>query len=183
MKRKLPNLDKRHTKHRPVSPEEAKLWREEMGEEALLPPSEKESAGVWARSEAVVKSEDQPKAPCLNPPPFKGRKTIISLQSFDSRALLKLRRGVVEPEAVLDLHGYSQASAHAALLHFVEKCRTDGVRLVLIITGKGRGGGGTLRALLPRWIEETPLRGRIIAYDVAGPRHGGEGAWYVRIRK
>ncbi len=58
-----------------------------------------------------------------------------------------------------------------------------GVPLVLIITGKGRRSGGTLREELPRWLRESPLREAIIAYDVAGPRHGGEGAWYVRIRK
>jgi DNA-nicking Smr family endonuclease len=86
-------------------------------------------------------------------------------------------------DATLDLHGHTQASAHAALVHFIGECQTRGARLLRVITGKGRAGGGALRELVPRWLEETPLRGHILAYDVADLRHGGEGAWYVRIRK
>lgn len=102
---------------------------------------------------------------------------------LDARSKASIRRGKQSVEAVLDLHGHTRDSAHAMLTRFIEAAQARGDKLVLIITGKGKLGGGTLKTWLPRWLEETPLRGRIIAYDIAGPRHGGDGAWYVRIRK
>jgi DNA-nicking Smr family endonuclease len=70
-----------------------------------------------------------------------------------------------------------------------------GDRNVLVITGKGTRAEmermrdftveerGVLRRLVPLWLGEPELRGMVISYTTAGPRHGGDGALYVRLRK
>ncbi|MGE3916024.1 MAG: Smr/MutS family protein, partial [Hyphomicrobiaceae bacterium] len=65
------------------------------------------------------------------------------------------------------------------------------------ITGKGRGRSdpgaaswasgddelGVLRRSVPRWLAEPPLRGLVIACQPASVRHGGDGAFYVLLRR
>jgi DNA-nicking Smr family endonuclease len=89
----------------------------------------------------------------------------------------------------LDLHGYTQAQAHSALLHFLSNAHARDVRLVLVITGKGsktlgRGGEmGVLRRQVPQWLGLPEFRSFVIGFEDAHVAHGGEGALYVRVRK
>lgn len=88
-------------------------------------------------------------------------------------------------DKTLDLHGMTQAAAHHALLRFVTLAVRQEKRTLLVITGKGSrlAGGGVLRRLLPLWLEEPPLRAHILACTHARTEDGGEGAFYVRLRK
>ena len=54
---------------------------------------------------------------------------------------------------------------------------------MLVVTGKGLESGGTLRHMVPRWLNEEPNRARVLAFCPAQPRHGGGGALYVLIRR
>ena len=55
---------------------------------------------------------------------------------------------------------------------------------MLVITGKGaREGEGVLRRAVPRWLGEPGCRARVLAVAPAQPRHGGEGALYVLLRR
>jgi DNA-nicking Smr family endonuclease len=84
----------------------------------------------------------------------------------------------------LDLHGYTQAQAHSALLHFLSNAHARDVRLVLVITGKGRGGEmGVLRRQVPQWLGLPEFRSFVIGFEDAHVAHGGGGALYVRVRK
>ena len=49
--------------------------------------------------------------------------------------------------------------------------------------GKGSGGDGILRRMFPRWIQAGPHRARVLGVEPAHARHGGEGAWYVQLRR
>ena len=97
----------------------------------------------------------------------------------------RLKRGLHPVEARLDLHGRTQAEAHRELSEFVEICYRRGRRCVLVITGRGLGpdGSGVLKSAVPRWLEETALRRRILAIATAQPRHGGAGALYLLLRR
>jgi DNA-nicking Smr family endonuclease len=63
---------------------------------------------------------------------------------------------------------------------------------VLVITGKGlkkleRDAAviverGVLRAMLPLWLSEADIAPLIAGWDSAAQGHGGEGAFYVRLR-
>jgi DNA-nicking Smr family endonuclease len=101
------------------------------------------------------------------PPPF----------GVDGATAKRLQRGKIEPDATIDLHGMTQAQAHARLASFVRHGHDIGNRCVLVITGKG----GVLRELAPRWLEE--LRSAVTGVHAAHQRHGGGGAFYVYLRR
>ena len=85
--------------------------------------------------------------------------------------------------ARLDLHGLDQDRARAALHAFVAHAQADGMRAVLVITGKGRTGGGVLRARVPEWLSEAPARAAVAGVSPAEARHGGDGALYVALKR
>lgn len=105
---------------------------------------------------------------------------------LDKRTLQRLRRGLIRPERQIDLHCLSQADAHQALSRFIVAAQRAQQRCVLVITGKGlRSGGATgiLKANVPRWLNEAPLRPLVLAFAFAMPSDGGDGALYVLLRR
>lgn len=112
------------------------------------------------------------------------------MATFDRREAKELNAGRVAVEARIDLHGMRQREAYAALKAFLVRAQAEGRRHVLVITGKGSVGGetsggepGVLRRAVPFWLERPELRSVVVSFTRAGPRHGGEGALYVRLRK
>ena len=69
----------------------------------------------------------------------------------------KLKRGQIAPDARIDLHGMTEAAAHRALLAFLAGAQARGLRLVLVITGKGNPKNEDRRALdaCAAWRAET----------------------------
>jgi DNA-nicking Smr family endonuclease len=108
------------------------------------------------------------------------------LAEFDRRQMRKLGGGQREIEARLDLHGLRQSEAHAALRVFLQRCFAKRLRLVLVITGKGRAGDdgdrGVLRRNVPRWLDEPEVRAIVVGFGAAHVRHGGDGALYIQLR-
>ena len=110
---------------------------------------------------------------------------------MDRRRFEKMKRGRMEPEARLDLHGLTSERAHAALTAFVLSAAARELRLVLIITGKGKAEEsshqprrhGILRHSLPHWLAAPPLIGHVLQVAPAHQRHGGAGAFYVYLRR
>jgi hypothetical protein len=97
-------------------------------------------------------------------------------------------------DAILDLHGMTQAQAHGALIQFLRRAQASGHGIVLIVTGKGAPSGadgftgpaaerGILRRMVPQWLALPDLRPLVLGFDEAGPRQGGGGALYVRLRR
>jgi len=92
-------------------------------------------------------------------------------------------------DARLDLHGKTQAQAHGELLRFLRRAQSQGAKFVLVITGKGSlapGDGserGVLRRQVPLWLSQPQLRNYVTAFERAHVAHGGEGAFYVRLRR
>jgi DNA-nicking Smr family endonuclease len=136
-----------------------------------------------------VKAETRPTAPV-------SRRTV----GIDGNTADRLRRGLLEPQARLDLHGLTERDAHCALLTFLRGARSRKIRLVLIVTGKGGSGPGrteeapfdlgldmrrrgVLRMMTPRWLKEPGVGEFIADVREAHRRHGGSGALYVYLRK
>jgi DNA-nicking Smr family endonuclease len=128
-----------------------------------------------ARPTAAHPAAALPKAA---PPLEIGRSAGLDRARFE-----KLKRGQMDIEARLDLHGKTQDEAHRELSAFIARAQSQGKRLALVITGKGREGKGVLRESVPRWLNEPALRGRVLALSSAQPRDGGSGALYVLLRK
>jgi DNA-nicking Smr family endonuclease len=105
----------------------------------------------------------------------------------------KLRRGQMALDATIDLHGMRQAEARIALHRFIKARAARGDRTVLVITGKGlkKMGDdaaiiverGVLRSMLPAWLGEPDISPLIAGWDVSAQDHGGEGAFYVRLKR
>ena len=106
----------------------------------------------------------------------------------------KLRRGLMEPDARIDLHGMTQAAAHRTLFTWLAAARSRGYRLVLVVTGKGNpkndenapwmmSAHGVLKQMVPRWLNEPELAALIADVRPAHVKHGGGGALYVYLRK
>ena len=144
---------------------------------------------------AVEKSVDLVQAPTV---PGQGRSRLSagpSYSNLDKRTANRLRRGQVRIEARLDLHGYTQADAHRAVAAFISDSRRVGRRCILIITGKGSPREyvdvgfmpdreiGVLRRNLPRWLAESPVREMVLHFEPARTKHGGDGAFYVLLRR
>jgi DNA-nicking Smr family endonuclease len=110
-------------------------------------------------------------------------------QNFDRDISRSLSRGKILPQASLDLHGMTLAAAERAVAAFLEDTTARGLRVVLIVTGKGlrlEGGrmlGGRIRAEFVGWLNRADNRHRVRAVRTAHPRHGGGGAFYVLLRR
>jgi DNA-nicking Smr family endonuclease len=165
------------SRKRVVSEEERALFVETLSGARKSQPAPKAQKKP-AQSESIAKQK--PQAPRVN-------------GATDRR----LRKGEMEPEARLDLHGLTEASAHHAVLTFVRTAHARGLKLVLIVTGKGKPvardqpfdmelahrARGVLKSMTPRWLQEPELAKLIADIRSSHRRHGGDGALYVYLRK
>jgi len=107
-------------------------------------------------------------------------------QGTDRRTAQRLKRGKLEIDARLDLHGYSLAAGHTRLLEFLRATQAHGGRCVLVVTGKGgrdRGAPGKLKTAVPEWLNEPLFRPLVLSVTHAQPKDGGTGALYILLRK
>ena len=111
---------------------------------------------------------------------------------MDAKTHARMTRGKLAPEARIDLHGLTLAEAHPDLIHFILNAQSAGLRLVLVITGKGKRGPdtgpipqrmGALRHQLPIWLRQPPLGPAVLQVTEAHQKHGGSGAFYVYLRR
>lgn len=111
---------------------------------------------------------------------------------IDKNKLSLLKRGKIKPEKILDLHGLTSVEAKTKAIEFTKINFNLGLRLLLIITGKGkikindlnREGlnTGVLRKSLKSWLYESDLRPYILGIISSHISHGGEGAFYVYLK-
>ncbi|MEM6886587.1 MAG: Smr/MutS family protein [Pseudomonadota bacterium] len=111
---------------------------------------------------------------------------------MDKKTFSRMTRGKLKPEGRIDLHGMTLARAQSALIHFIMSAYGSQKRLVLVITGKGKhrdeGGPiparhGALRHHVPHWMAQPPLSHVVMQVAPAHGSHGGDGAYYVYLRR
>ncbi len=98
------------------------------------------------------------------------------------RVLQELRRGHIEVELEVDLHGLTVAYAKETLDDFLRECRARRIRCARIIHGKGKGSENrqpVLKSKVNYWLR---LREEVLAFCSATRRDGGTGAAYVLLR-
>jgi DNA-nicking Smr family endonuclease len=112
--------------------------------------------------------------------------------AMDRKTFTRMSKGKLVPEGRIDLHGMTLERAHNALVRFMLMSHSRGRRLVLVITGKGKDrdeGGpipvrrGVLRHQVPHWLEVPPLAQVVLQVIPAHISHGGEGAYYVYLKR
>ncbi|UJQ93470.1 Smr/MutS family protein [Mariluticola halotolerans] len=112
-------------------------------------------------------------------------------RDIEPRIRRRLMRGQLPIDGTIDLHGMRQSEAHTALLRFVAARYARGDRTLLVITGKGlkkTGYGaieqkGVLRHMLPIWLRDPAMAPMIAGWEISAQAHGGEGAYYVRLKR
>lgn len=189
-----------------LRPEEREIWQKVT---ATARPRQPEQARPVDDPRAPSKPV-QPKGRIAPPPVFRigehapvarpllaaapAPRDQLAMQAIvmDRGAHRAMTRGRLEPEARIDLHGMTLAEAHPALTGFVLRARASGRRLVLVITGKGKQRpdhgpvpirSGVLRHQVPHWLSLPPLSAAVLQIAAAHARHGGEGAYYVYLRR
>lgn len=170
---------------RRLSSEERALWAKVV--ESVRPlhlseaqPAVPEPEAKAAEPKAELKSG--PKAP-------QQQKLRAGLGSnLDGTWDRRLGRGLVQPEMSVDLHGHNLATAHSLLDERLDSAISQGVRLLLLITGKPPTGElpvarGRIRAAVGDWLAASRHARNIAAVRAAHPRHGGAGALYIVLRR
>ncbi|MCP2680030.1 Smr/MutS family protein [Maricaulaceae bacterium NA33B04] len=187
----------RRSPHRPLSAEEHELWRrtakgfkplDESRLKRLEDPAPPSSKSDLMRQSAPLKDG----AGYRDPAPVK--RTPV-----DRGSEKKIRRGRVEIEARIDLHGMTQKKARSQLLNFLRRAHENGCRQVLVITGKGAGARaidqrrfepwnpedralpGVLRRSFTQWMDDPAFASLVSGYAESHRRHGGSGAFYVML--
>jgi len=183
---------------RPLRPDETRLW-------AVVTATVRPAHGRGARIKAASTPPADEALPVIAaaeltkaPPRFAGR---LKPKGPEPRAKTPAPPeptppGKIEPnrkrrisrerdplDRRLDLHGLDQDGARAALFGFLQRAQADGVRAVLVITGKGMQGDGILRRRTPEWLAEPVMRGVVAGVSLAERHHGGEGALYVALKR
>jgi DNA-nicking Smr family endonuclease len=168
---------------RRLSAEESEIWQR-------VAATVRKMEGARATPPAPVEAVKPKRLPI--PQPMPTAKTIKAApapaDTLDGGWDRRLRRGIVQPERTIDLHGHTLASAHAALDHGIERAIVDDVRVILLITGRAPKGEaphrrGLIRAAIGDWLAASRHAPRIAAVRGAHPRHGGEGALYLILRR
>ena len=174
---------------RRLSDEEIRLWRAVAETvDARRPGSSLPVGKPPAAPPPDVPPVTAPALPPVAPPPAPSRAP--PLADLDRRTKQKIVRGHVGIERRIDLHGMTQAAAHAALRGFLRQAHAEDLRLVLVVTGKGERSradpyreAGVLKRVVPHWLRELDLRAIVLGFEPAGAPHGGSGALYIRLRR
>jgi DNA-nicking Smr family endonuclease len=104
----------------------------------------------------------------------------------DRRIVRRLRAGDYPIEAKLDLHGRTRDEAEAAVDRFIAAARDAGRRCVLVIHGRGVNSGDdgpVLGEAVRRCLSEGRASRAVLAFTLAGPSQGADGATLVLLRK
>ncbi len=187
---------------RGLSPDEAALWRRVAATvtpmhpkpASPLPPVEGAAGGHVETAPPPppkrVKGRIPPPRP--EPTPVAAPVRPLTTGGLDSSWDRKLGRGPVQPDVTIDLHGLTLSMAHDRLNGGIAQALAMGARVILLIAGKHRPvpendlrgeRRGAIRAKLLDWLAASPHAGRIASVRPAQPRHGGDGAVYIILRK
>lgn len=115
-----------------------------------------------------------------------------SSSNMDKRSFQRMLKGKMNIDGRLDLHGLTASQAKIRLISYLKQSHISGLRMILVITGKGkiygvdefnRPKGGVLRKSLADWLSDPALNHIVLQVTPAQRRHGGSGAWYVYLRR
>ncbi|NYD92294.1 DNA-nicking Smr family endonuclease [Sphingomonas melonis] len=179
---------------RQLNPDEADLWARVMAtvkplravaaptRPAPAPAPPKATKPSKALTRAMATRPPLAKAVAAPPPP---RQNTLD-GSWDKR----LTRGIVSPDSSIDLHGHTLSSAHAMLDDGLSRAIARGDRVLLLVTGKPPRpeserphARGAIRAAIADWLAASRHADAIAAVRGAHPRHGGQGALYIVLRR
>lgn len=111
-----------------------------------------------------------------------GDEWVFMRPGISRQTLRRLRRGYWPVQAQLDLHGFNREEARLRLAAFLDSSRTQGLRCVRVIHGKGlssKTSEPVLKVRIGSWLSQ---REEVLAFCQARPEDGGSGAVMVLLR-
>lgn len=114
-------------------------------------------------------------------PPVQSEEFIAYKQNdISNKILRKLCKGQYNVDAIIDLHGLSVDEASVTVERFLQASLSEGLRVVLIIHGKGHHSQmPVLKNKLNLWLRKIDA---VLAFCSAMPKHGSRGAMYVLLK-
>jgi DNA-nicking Smr family endonuclease len=96
----------------------------------------------------------------------------------------RLHDGDFSVQDHIDLHGLTLEEGGKELEMFFSDATTRGLRMVLVIHGRGKSSPAkpVLKSLVREWLTTGPYRTWVIAFASARLCDGGAGATYVLLR-
>lgn len=196
---------------RGLRPEEQELWQKIARTADPLHPQGRESSAPVPKPQQARPAPSVPDpAPAWRPPDFRigqGRtdtapahdlqaplRERLAMQpvKMDQKRFARMKRGKMPVEARIDLHGMTLDQAYPRLNSFIMGAHARGLRLVLVITGKGRRAQddgpipvrhGILKHQVPQWLQGGMMGVVVLQIAPAHQSHGGSGAFYVYLRR
>lgn len=174
---------------RHLSAEEQALWTALTRSVRPFQPTVRPNASSEMPTVALtLKGAKPPARPVPSPNAAPQRSPAAMLDSSWER---RIRGGTLSPDITIDLHGHSLSAAHVRLNQALASAIAQDVRIILLVTGKppkvastGRDARrGAIRGEIGHWLETSPYADRIASVRLAHPRHGGEGALYIILRR
>lgn len=106
----------------------------------------------------------------------------------------KLKKGKIKIDKKIDLHGYTVYEAENIFDIKIQELYNQEKRCILFITGKGLKSKknentkeglyfGKIRASIHNWARKDSNQQKILYFMQAHSSHGGEGSFYVYLRK
>ncbi len=118
----------------------------------------------------------------------------FSLAKIDLRKAVK--KGSFYIDKKIDFHGRSLLQSKEMFNKIIRECYNKGQRCLLFVTGKGlfksklseenekpRLYHGVIRSSFVDWARSKELSKFILSFEQASIEHGGDGAFYVYLRK
>ncbi|MDR1499011.1 MAG: Smr/MutS family protein [Rickettsiales bacterium] len=105
---------------------------------------------------------------------------------IDRKTDKKLKSGKINIDLKIDFHGLTLEKAFDILLKSVERAYDNGLRCILVITGKGKGtqiNNNSIKSMIEVWMQHPNISSRVIKYTDALPCDGGTGALYVLLKR
>jgi DNA-nicking Smr family endonuclease len=172
---------------RSLSPEEAALWAKVTASIRPLSRDPIDEPPIATAQQMPIAARGR--APPPRPKELHPKRTEkLQAATLDGGWDRRLRSGRVEPDRVLDLHGYTLDRAWSAIDYSLERAIASDERILLLITGHERSGDrplerGRIRAAVHDWLAVSRHASRIAAVRGAHRRHGGGGSLYIILRK
>ncbi len=180
-----------------LTQEDQELWQRYMGVEAEDDDVNEDFATMLEAFEGPFQDDAFPSDPPKDTTSKEYSKSDAveseRKKNIDGHFDKKLKQGKIPIERIYDLHGLKQAQAFAALEKFVQKSYQEKCRCVLVITGKGKStkesnnwfesSKGVLKEKLPQWLSASQFNKMILKITPAHAKHGGDGAFYIYLRK
>jgi DNA-nicking Smr family endonuclease len=110
--------------------------------------------------------------------------------TLDSSWDRRIHKGVIVPDVSVDLHETTLSGAYARLDRALDQAIHQKLRVILLVTGKARShdrasgkGRGAIAAVVRDWLAASRHSSHISAVRQAHPRHGGDGALYIILKR